>query len=194
MPPLVTPAIPPGSMARLAQPVLTTGDLTLRPWLLSDGPDAVDAYSDLGIQRWHAKTMTAAEASEWITAWSDRWQSETGAGWAVLLGPSRLVGQISLRTIDLAEGLAEFSYWVTPDARGRGVAPAVVSAVSQWALQSLQLHRLEIAHSTKNPPSCRVAQRAGFDYEGTKRSEALHADGWHDMHLHALIRQGDDRR
>jgi RimJ/RimL family protein N-acetyltransferase len=194
MPPLVTPALSPGSMAKLTQPVLTTGDLMLRPWLLSDGPDVVDAYSDPGIQRWHAKSMTASEARDWIAAWSTRWLAETGAGWAVIRGSAQVIGQISLRTIDLTEGLAEFSYWVTPDARGRGVAPAAVSAVSQWAVQSLQLHRLEIAHSTQNPPSCRVAQRAGFDYEGTKRSEALHADGWHDMHLHALIKQGDDRR
>ena len=33
----------------------------------------------------------------------------------------------------------------------------------------------------------RVATRAGFRLEGTKRGDALHADGWHDMHLHARV-------
>ncbi|HVB43153.1 MAG TPA: GNAT family protein [Streptosporangiaceae bacterium] len=47
-------------------------------------------------------------------------------------------------------------------------------------------------HSTMNPASCRVAGNAGFAYEGTKRREALHRDGWHDMHLHARL--ADDAR
>jgi hypothetical protein len=36
----------------------------------------------------------------------------------------------------------------------------------------------------------RVAGKAGFAFEGTKRSAVLHQDGWHDMHLHARV-QGD---
>jgi hypothetical protein len=28
---------------------------------------------------------------------------------------------------------------------------------------------------------------AGYRLEGIKRSEALHGDGWHDMHLHARL-------
>jgi RimJ/RimL family protein N-acetyltransferase len=38
-----------------------------------------------------------------------------------------------------------------------------------------------------NVASCRVALYAGFAAEGTKRGEARHADGWHDMHLHARL-------
>ena len=46
---------------------------------------------------------------------------------------------------------------------------------------------VELIHSTRNPASCRVAENAGYKLEGTKRREALHADGWHDMHLHARL-------
>ncbi|MEW2435901.1 GNAT family protein [Streptomyces caniferus] len=38
-----------------------------------------------------------------------------------------------------------------------------------------------------NPASCRVATKAGFRLEGTMRSALLHADGWHDEHLHARV-------
>ncbi|WP_280249364.1 GNAT family N-acetyltransferase [Nocardia abscessus] len=34
----------------------------------------------------------------------------------------------------------------------------------------------------------RAAVKAGFALEGVERSAALHADGWHDMHVHARIR------
>ena len=35
--------------------------------------------------------------------------------------------------------------------------------------------------------------RAGFRAEGTKRSGARHADGWHDMHLHARVESDGER-
>jgi len=49
------------------------------------------------------------------------------------------------------------------------------------------LHRLELTHSVANAASCRVALRAGFVLEGTRRAEGLRTDGWHDMHLPARI-------
>ena len=61
-------------------------------------------------------------------------------------------------------------------------------AVSVWAFGEAGFHRLRLSHSTRNDASCRVAVIAGFKLEGTKRSEAIHADGRHDMHLHARIR------
>jgi hypothetical protein len=33
----------------------------------------------------------------------------------------------------------------------------------------------------------RVVVRAGYALEGTKRSAARLADGWHDMHLHTRL-------
>lgn len=130
--------------------------------------------------------MDVSEATTWIAGWAARWNRESGVGWAVTSG-SALVGQVSLRRIDLVEGLADLSYWVLPEARGRGIAADAVVATSAWAFDDLGLHRLEIAHSTANPASCRVAAKAGYEFEGTKRSEARHADGWHDMHLHARL-------
>jgi RimJ/RimL family protein N-acetyltransferase len=32
-----------------------------------------------------------------------------------------------------------------------------------------------------------VAEKAGFAAEGVKRGAGWHADGWHDMHLHARL-------
>lgn len=59
--------------------------------------------------------------------------------------------------------------------------------MTAWAFDPLGLHRVELNHSTENAASCRVAQRAGFPLEGTKRREHRHSDGWHDMHVHARL-------
>lgn len=164
----------------------------LRPWRASDAPAVAEAYADPGIQRWHNRSMTGPEEVQaWISSWLGRWAQESGAGWAID-GPADLLGQISVRRLDLAEGLAEVSYWVMPAARGHRVAPRALCALSAWLFDQVQLNRVELAHSTLNAASCRVAARAGFPLEGTKRRESLHRDGWHDMHLHARL-AGDPR-
>ena len=185
MPRLVLPVLPAGSLATLAQPVLPGAGFVLRPWRPEDAPAVAAAYRDPAIQLWHARSLSLDEAAAWIGRWPERWQAENGAGWAV--ADDRVLGQISLRTLDLAEGMAEISYWVVPAARGRQVAARALTVLGRWAFDVLGLHRIEVQHSTRNPASCRVAERAGYPAEGTKRSQALHADGWHDMHLHARV-------
>jgi RimJ/RimL family protein N-acetyltransferase len=188
MPRLVSAVVGAGGLARLAQPVLAGDGFVLRPWRASDAGVVAAAYADPGIQLWHARSLTRAEAAAWVAQWPGRWHSETGAGWAVADDAgSAVLGQISLRTIDLADGIAEISYWVLPAARGRNVAARALTVLGEWAFGVLGLHRIEVQHSTRNVASCRVAGRAGYPVEGTKRSQALHADGWHDMHLHARI-------
>jgi ribosomal-protein-alanine N-acetyltransferase len=186
VPLLAGPALAPGSIASREQPVLAVDEFVMRPWRASDAAAVVTAYADPDIQRWHARSMTPAEASVWIDRWSARRSAETGTGWAIA-SESWLLGQISLRTLDLDHGLGEISYWVVPAARGQRVATRALGALSRWAFEDLGLHRLELLHSIHNPASCRVAETAGFSLEGVKRGEALHADGWHDMHLHGRL-------
>jgi RimJ/RimL family protein N-acetyltransferase len=174
-------------MAALAQPEITADGITLRPWQAADRAVVRSAFADPAIQRWHCRSMTDQEAADWIDSWPARWRDEMDAAWAVLDG-NTVVGQVGLRRVDLAEGLAAVSYWVVPVARGRRVAPRALRALTEWTFGTLGLHRLALSHSTANVASCRVAQRAGFAAEGTKRGEGRHADGWHDMHLHARLR------
>lgn len=186
VPLLATPALQSGTMTGLAQPTISANEIALRPWQPSDRPAVVEAFADPAIQRWHCRSMTDQEAADWIDSWSARWCEETDASWAVL-DAGLVVGQVGLRRVNLAEGMASVSYWVVPGARGRRTAPRALLALTEWSFRKLGLHRLALSHSTANAASCRVAQHAGFAAEGTKRSEALHADGWHDMHLHARL-------
>jgi len=130
--------------------------------------------------------MTDHEAQEWVATWFERWAAEIGAGWAVC-DDQGLLGRMSLRA-NLAEGLGDVAYWVLPEARGRDVAARALRTMSTWSFLHVGLHRIELAHSTRNTGSCRVAVKAGYVLEGTKRQQALHRDGWHDMHQHARLR------
>lgn len=187
MPSFLSPVVPPGRLSGMDQPHLDAGLVLLRPWRTEDVPAVVAAYEDPAIQRWHCRSMTWVEAQQWVADAHQGWADETSASWAVT-SPDGLAGRLSLRP-HLADGWAEAAYWVVPAARGRGIAPLALRTVTPWALDTLGLHRLELEHSTRNPASCRVAVKAGFEIEGTKRSHTQHRDGWHDMHLHA--RTGD---
>jgi len=68
----------------------------------------LEAYADPGIQRWHARSMTDTEATEWIDSWAGRWERENGADWAVTDG-AQILGRTGLRRLDLHEGLARWS-------------------------------------------------------------------------------------
>ncbi len=175
----------------MGQPELFIDELTLRPWLPVDVPAVVRAYQDPSIQQWHARTMSEPEAQVWVAAWTQRWAGETGAGWAVC-DEHGLLARMSLRSLNLAEGQGEVTYWVLPEARGRGVAPRALRAMSTWLFVHVGLHRIELAHSTQNIGSCRVATKAGYVLEGTKWKQTLHHDGWHDMHLHARVQEDTD--
>ncbi|MBV1850630.1 GNAT family N-acetyltransferase [Catellatospora tritici] len=193
--PLSTPpAIPAGALAANPQPVLAApGDLLLRPWETSDAPVFFAAYQDPQIQHWHTRQPASEDqVRAWFEQYRQAWAQETGACWAVTRGGGEVLGRMAMGSLNLDDGVAGCGYWVLPAARGTGVASRALTALSGWALREAGFHRLHLDHSTRNEASCRVAVKAGFLLEGTKRSDAIHSDGRHDMHLHARIR-GDEQ-
>ncbi|WP_255609399.1 GNAT family N-acetyltransferase [Micromonospora sp. PLK6-60] len=168
------------------------GDLLLRPWRPSDASVFFAAYRDPDIQHWHTRQPASEDqVREWFQQYHRAWEQETGASWAVTRGGGEVLGRIAMGSMNLDDGVAGCAYWVLPAARGAGVASRALMALSAWALGEAGFHRLHLDHSTRNQASCRVAVKAGFLLEGTKRSDAIHSDGRHDMHLHARIR-GDE--
>lgn len=186
----IPPVVPPGRMAALAQPSydLPCG-LRLRPWEPYDAPALVAAYADPGIRHWNRPDpLTEERAVTRIARWRERWHAERSAVWA--LAPADggcAVGLIGLADLDLPGGSGEFMYWLLPAGRGAGATTEGLSVLTPWAFGELGLHRLRITHSVANPASCRVALTSGYPLEGTMRGALLHADGWHDEHLHARL-------
>lgn len=191
MPYLTSPVLTPGALARTLQPTVHADDgLLLRPWRPEDAPAVHAAFQDPVLRQWHIRSCDSAEeAAGWIAQWERGWADEREAQWAVVDGSTdELLGRAALRQILLGDGVAEVAYWTVARARGRGVAARATAALAHWAFEEVGFHRLELTHATANEASCRVAGKAGFALEGTKRSALNHQDGWHDMHLHARVR------
>ena len=190
MPRLIEPVIPSGSMGKLPQPNLDVDERSyLRPWVPSDVSVVVEAYRDPDIQFWIPYAFDEAEAEQVIVRWMETWQNETGACWAIARRSDNVAfGRFAFQTIDFISGSADIAYWVLPHSRGKGYAPLATAAISEWAFNQMGLHRLQLFHSVRNGPSCRVAEKAGFALEATLESEGLYLDGWHDTHLHVRVR------
>jgi RimJ/RimL family protein N-acetyltransferase len=80
----------------------------------------------------------------------------------------RLLGGASLERPVPTRQQAELGYWVTPEARRRGVATAAVRALSAYAFDT-GIVRLELLTHWENEASQRVALAAGFQREGVRR-------------------------
>ena len=150
----------------------TTPGLLLRPWAEQDIPAMVTAHRDPVMRQWlRHPVATADEARHVIRTRRADSDAGTGFSFAVLLaGPGvsgDLVGSVSIRGLADAAASGEVGYWVTAPARGRGIAPRAVDAVSEWAFRLPRrrpLERLELLHSVGNAASCRVAEKARFTF------------------------------
>lgn len=94
---------------------------------------------------------------------------------------NELIGQITLGGISYgAFRGAHIGYWIDESHGNKGITTRAVIEVTRFAFESLRLHRIEIALRPENGASKRVAEKAGYLFEGL-RPRFLHIDGdWRD--------------
>jgi RimJ/RimL family protein N-acetyltransferase len=107
---------------------------------------------------------------DWLALYEAGRRDGTREGFAAFDGDGRFVGVALAFGIDRAEGEAELGYMVAPDARGRGMATAMLRALSDWAFAEAGVQRARLVVDVENPASLRVAERAGYVREGVMRS------------------------
>ena len=156
---------------------LDAGQFRLRPWRADDVDAALAALVEPETRLWNAGwVQTRDDAAVWLERRQD-WGGDH-ASWAVEDAASRaLVGSVSLHSIDLQQSDAEIGYWTVAAARGRGVATDAVDAASRWAFGTLGVDRIELCHAVENVASGRVAEKAGYLFEGRLRRSYRYGDG-----------------
>ncbi|SCF12376.1 Protein N-acetyltransferase, RimJ/RimL family [Micromonospora coriariae] len=143
--------------------------LVLRPWRDDDLDALVEAYRDPVLQRWTRYPVTDADKGQWLKRTRRDWDDGRRFSFAVLedgVDCRRLVAQAVLKRVTPAGPAAEVGYWTAAWARGRGVAPRAVTALSRWAFEQFtELERLDLLHQVDNPASCRVAEKSGYVFQ-----------------------------
>ena len=106
----------------------------------------------------------------WLETYEAGRRDGTREGFAAFDGDGRFVGVALAFGIDRDEGEAELGYIVAPAKRGRGLATAILRALTDWAFAETGVERIRLVVDVENPASLRVAERAGYVREGVMRS------------------------
>jgi RimJ/RimL family protein N-acetyltransferase len=107
---------------------------------------------------------------EWLAFYEEGRRAGTREAFAAVDGRGEFLGLGLGFSIDREGRQLELGYVVAPRARGLGVATRILELLTEWAFEQLDALRIELWISAGNAPSKRVAERAGYHYEGTLRS------------------------
>ena len=111
----------------------------------------------------------------WIHSWLERFDGQHRVAFAILDESGEFAGYAVSGPID-REGLeVELGYAVAPHARGRGFATATLLELTRWAFEQ-GMKRVTALISVENPASSRVAEKAGYRFEGVLRSWSILPD------------------
>ena len=149
-------------------PVLNCGPCVVRPWRLADKAALLRHANNR-----FPHPYTEADADAWLTVFS----KEPGhLRWAIDV-EGEAVGGIGAEP---GEGIfaktGNFGYWLGETFWNRGIMTAAVRATADYALEVLDLARLESPVFEWNPASMRVLEKCGFQREGVRR-KGIFKDG-----------------
>ena len=182
-------------------PTLTvaTPRLHVRALELADAPDADAILTDRQTRRWlpYPEEFGPPDGMTWCTELAAR-QRDTGDGdhYAVLRREDgQLIGLLWTCRTDWSARTTEVSYAIAPAARGYGVAAEAVDALAIALLLEHGFQRMELRVASGNTASKRVAEKAGFVYEGLQRNAGRVHGGRVDLEMWSLVtgdlRHGD---
>ena len=109
-------------------------------------------------------------------------EARAGRSYSFLIWHEKqIVGQITMGGVILgALRGAHIGYWIDRNFANRGLTTDAVKTLTEFGFERLGLHRIEINVRPENAASCKVAEKAGYHFEGD-RPEFLHISGaWRD--------------
>jgi len=136
-------------------------------------------------------------AAGWVASAERGWRDGDRLCFAVLemseAGSCVLVGNVGLKNREGTGRIgeretAEIGYWTAVAARGRGIAPAAVRAVTSWVFDAFDgagVRQIMLVHDVRNLASCRVAEKAGYPFR--ELSPARPPRWFTDGHIHIRL-------
>ena len=153
-------------------------DVRLREWRAEDAASIAPMLDDPHLQKWSSMVALGVEA--WI---EHERSGERGPSLAICtVGDDRVLGKVALRLPGQASAAttcaamraddqpaAELSYWVLPQARGRGIASAAVGLMLERARAMDGVRSVVLDIEDDNVASVRVAERLGAERRAPAR-------------------------
>ncbi len=171
---------------------LETERLILRRFIESDAVLMYDNWaSDPEVSKYltwptHASVeVTKSLMKDWIA----RYEKPDYYNWVIgLKETGEVVGNISVVEVKEKVEAALIGYCMGQAWWGRGIMPEALTEVIRYLFDEVGMNRVAACHSTQNPKSGRVMQKAGMKYEGTLRGAGRDNQGIMDEVWYGLLK------
>nr|DAV53409.1 MAG TPA: acetyltransferase [Caudoviricetes sp.] len=163
----------------------------IRKWELSDATDLAAALSNKKIQDNLRDGLpypyTEQDGTDYISAMLSADENEIFA-FAITVD-EKLVGSIGIfRQGNIHRQTAELGYYIAEEYWGRGIMTEAVRQICVYVFEKSDIIRIYAEPFAYNAASCRVLEKAGFQYEGTLRSNAVKNGEVIDMKMYSLLK------
>ena len=159
-------------------PVLSDGVVNLRAWRPDDARAVFEACQDPDIARFIPipQPYTIEDGTWFVTHAAEDSIAGPSAHFAIVdPATDAVLGSISRHGPNGHRAM--IGYWLAREARGRGLATRAVRLLLDWTFETTDVIRMELYTDVANERSGRVAIRAGFEPEGTRRAWDLDRNG-----------------
>ncbi len=166
-------------------------NVLLREWKLSDALPLAQAISNLNVQNNLRDGLpypyNEKDAIDFINAMLSADKNEVFA--FAIECDGKVIGSIGVfRQQNIHRRTAELGYYIAEEYWGKGIATQAVNKICDYVFQNSDILRIFAEPFSKNIASCRVLEKAGFQCEGTLRSNAVKCGKICDMKMYSLIK------
>lgn len=163
----------------------------LRKWELSDAKDLASALSNTKVQDNLRDGIpypyTEQDGADYITAMLSADENETFA--FAIMADDKVIGSIGVfRQGNIHRQTAELGYYIAEGYWGRGIMTEAVKQICKYIFDKSDIIRIYAEPFAYNAASCRVLEKAGFQYEGTLRNNAIKNGKVIDMKMYSLLK------
>ena len=163
----------------------------IRRWELSDARDLATALSNKKIQDNLRDGLpypyTEQDGKEFISAMLAANENDTFAFAITVNG--KVIGSIgAFRQTNIHNKTAELGYYIAEEYWGKGIMTEAVKQLCDYVFSHTDIIRIYAEPFAYNIGSCRVLEKAGFQYEGTLRSNALKNGKVLDMKMYSKLK------
>jgi RimJ/RimL family protein N-acetyltransferase len=166
-------------------------DCTIRKWRLTDASDLAVNLSNKKVQDNLRDGLpypyTVKDAEEYIAAMINSDPDKTFA-FAIVLD-NKVIGSIGVfRCENIHNRTAELGYYIGEPYWGKGIMTSAVKQACEYVFAHSDILRIFAEPFSYNIASCRVLEKAGFQFEGLLRKNAFKNGEIVDMKMYALVR------
>lgn len=165
-------------------------ECSIREWIISDAGELAQMLNNKKIldnlRDGLPYPYTTQDAKEYITTMLASDQTKTFA--FAIIAEDKVVGSIGVfRCENIHFRTAEMGYYIGEPYWGNGIMTSAVRQVCEYIFANTDIVRIFAEPFAYNIASCRVLEKAGFQFEGLLRKNAVKNGVVLDMKLYSLI-------